>query len=101
MKEIEELKKIINFYVLANKLKTTIIDEDNNYSISDHLFGSIMVAIAMNSEFNETDKVSKVIRMMILDEFIRLNPEYNLKNGEYNIPQKPISDDMVLLVMKK
>ena len=86
MKKIEELKKIVNFYILANKLKTTIIDEDNNYSISDHLFGSITIAIAMNSEFKETDNISKIIRMMILDEFTRLNPEYNimikLKKGE-------------------
>ena len=78
MKKIEELKKILNFYILANKLKTTIIDEDNNYSISDHLFGSITIAISLNSEFKETDKISKIIRMMILDEFTRLNPEYNL-----------------------
>ena len=86
MKKIEELKKTLNFYILANKLKTTLIDEDNNYSISDHLFGSITIAIAMNSEFKETDKISKIIRMMILDEFTRLNSEYNiminLKNGE-------------------
>lgn len=86
MKKIEDLKKIVNFYVLANKLKTTIIDEDNNYSISDHLFGSITIAISLNSEFEYSDKISKIIRMMILDEFTRLNPEYNimtnLKNGE-------------------
>ena len=86
MRKIEDLKKIVNFYVLANKLKTTIIDEDNNYSISDHLFGSITIAISLNSEFEYSDEISKIIRMMILDEFTRLNPEYNimtnLKNGE-------------------
>ena len=84
MKKIEELKKILNFYILANKLKTTIIDEDNNYSISDHLFGSITIAISLNSEFKETDKISKIIRMMILDEFTRLNPYYNLKSNLKN-----------------
>ena len=85
MRKIEELKKIVNFYVLANKLKTTVIDEDNNYSISDHIFGSITIAIAMNSEFRETDEISKIIRMMILDEFTRLYPDYNLKSNLKNV----------------
>lgn len=79
MKKIEELKKVLNFYVQSNVLKTKIYDEENNYTISDCLYGAITLAIAMDSEFKETENVSKIIKMMILDEFNRNNPSYNLE----------------------
>ena len=85
MENIEEIRKTLIFYVLANKLKTTIIDEINNYSVADNIFGSMILAIAMDSEFKETANLGKLLRMMVLDEFSRLNPNYsfqeNLKKG--------------------
>ena len=85
MKNIEEIRKILNFYILANKLKTTIVDEINNYSVADNIFGSMILAIAMDSEFKETANLGKLLRMIVLDEFSRLNPNYsfleNLKKG--------------------
>ncbi len=33
MDNIQKLSKILRFYVLGNKLKTTIFDEKNNYKI--------------------------------------------------------------------
>lgn len=85
MKKIIELKNVIEFYTLANKLKTTIVDDANNYSIADQLYGTIILAIAINNEFNQTNEVEKIIRAMILDEIIKLNPDYQLqekfKNG--------------------
>ena len=65
--------------------------------------------------YNRTsDSVGKLVNMdknatYIAQWFDTRTGEYSLidhnlkadKNGEYNIPQKPISDDMVLLVMKK
>ena len=55
MKKIEELKKVLNFYVKANTLKTKVYDEVNNYTVSDCLYGAISLAIAMNSEFKESE----------------------------------------------
>lgn len=78
MKKIEELKSVLNFYVKANILKTKVYDEVNNYTVSDCLYGAISLAIAMNSEFKESENVSRVIKMMILDEFSKNNPTYNL-----------------------
>ena len=78
MKKIEEIKKLLNFYVKSNTLKTKVYDELNNYTITDLLYGSITLAIAMDSEFKETKNVSKVIKMMILDEFSKNNPTFNL-----------------------
>ena len=75
MKKIQELKKIVNFYVLANKLKTTIIDEDNNYSISDHLFGSITIAISLNSEFEYSirDFSKRFNKSVLLDKLVNMS----------------------------
>lgn len=81
MKKVEEIRKVLTFYTQANKLKTTIIDEINNYSVADHIFGSMMLAIAMDSEFKETDNIGKLLRMMILDDFSRLNPSYNIQDS--------------------
>lgn len=80
MKRVEELKKVLNFYVKANTLKTKVYDEINNYTVSDFLYGSICLAIAMDSEFKESKNVSKLIRMMILDEFSKNNPDFDIKN---------------------
>ena len=81
MEKIDEIKKILTFYVQANKLKTTIIDEINNYSVADNIFGSMMLAIAIDSEFKETDNIGKLLRMMLLDDFSKLNPNYNIQDS--------------------
>ncbi len=86
MQKLEEIKNTLTFYTQANKLKTTIIDKINNYSVADHIFGSMILAIAIDSEFKETDNVGKLLRIMLLDDFSRLNPNYNfvdsLKKGK-------------------
>ena len=80
MQKIEEIKNALTFYVLANKLKTTIVDENHNYSVADTIFGSMILAIAMDSEFKETDNVGKLLRMMLLDDFSKLNPNYSIQD---------------------
>ena len=80
MQKVEEIKKTLTFYVLANKLKTTIVDEINNYSVADNIFGSMILAIAMDSEFKETDNLGKLLRMMLLDDFSKLNPDYPIQD---------------------
>lgn len=79
MKKLDEVRNVLQYYVLANKLQTTITDDQNNYSIADHLYGSMILAVAMN----ETDQLGKVFRMMILDDFQKLYPYrlYVLKSG--------------------
>ena len=81
MEKVEEIKKTLTFYTQANKLKTTIIDEVNNYSVADNIFGSMMLAIAIDSEFKKTDNIGKLLRMMLLDDFSRLNPNYNFQDS--------------------
>ena len=81
MDKIKEVENTLIFYTLANKLKTTIIDETNNYSIADNIFGSMILAVAIDSEFKETNNLGKLLRMMVLDEFSKINPNYSIKDN--------------------
>ena len=56
MKKLDEVRNVLQYYVLANKLQTTITDDQNNYSIADHLYGSMILAVSMN----ETDQLVNV-----------------------------------------
>ena len=84
------IENVLNFYVKANQLKYQMVDE--NHSKADNLYGSIILALAFNSEFNVTENISKVIRMLFLNELIFKNGLYffkdTLKKG--NIYQKEV-----------
>lgn len=102
MEKLEEIKNTLTFYVLANNLKTTIDDEINNYSVADSIFGSMILAVAINSEFKETNNVGRLLRMMLLEKFKKLNPDYsicdNLKKGKQ---YKEEIDEVCLLETKE
>ena len=83
MEKLDEIRKSLNFYVCSNELKNKIIDEPNNYSVADHLFGSMILATAIDSEFKETKNLSKIYRMLLrlLHTYLRLG---NMKyQGRY------------------
>ena len=80
MEKLDEIRKSLDFYVKSNELKNKIIDEPNNYSVADHLFGSMILATAIDSEFKETSNLSKVYRMLFLAEFSNLYPNYDFEN---------------------
>lgn len=61
MEKLDEIIKTLDFYVRSNELKNKIIDEPNNYSVEDHLFGSMILATAIDSEFKETIIYQKYI----------------------------------------
>lgn len=64
-----KIKNAIDFYVFANKLKYTNI-YNINQSQADHIYGSMILATALNSEFNLTDNLGKIIRMLIFKELL-------------------------------
>lgn len=60
MEKLDEIIKTLDFYVRSNELKNKIIDEPNNYSVADHLLGSMILATVIDSEFKETNNLSKI-----------------------------------------
>ena len=80
MEKLDEMRKSLDFYIRSNELKNKIIDEPSNYSVADHLFGSMILTTAINSEFKETSNLSKIYRMLLLSEFNILYPNYDIEN---------------------
>ena len=70
------MTNILKFYMKVNDLKNTMADE--KYSVADNLYGSVILAIAFNSEFGKPNDISKIIRMLILSEITLKNPNLEL-----------------------
>ena len=66
MEKTTEIRNVMNFNNYVNKLSEIIIDKDNNYSLADQLYGSMIIATAIDSEFKETDDLTKIYRMLLL-----------------------------------
>lgn len=69
-------KNVIEYYVLCNKLKHVIrtgwqdwnIDSDRLESVAEHVYGVLMLAIAMYSEFDYDLDLKKVLYMLSVHE---------------------------------
>lgn len=69
-------QKVINYYVLCNKLKNTIrtgwkdwnVQRERIESVAEHIYGTQMLAIAMKSEYNYDIDLKKVIFMLAIHE---------------------------------
>lgn len=68
--EKKKIENAINFYMLANNLKYIT---DVNESIADRIYGAMILATAINSEYNLTDDLSKVIRTILLSKMYNYN----------------------------
>ena len=73
---MEKEKKVINYYVLCNKLKNVIrtgwkdrnVQKERLESVAEHIFWVQMLAIAMKSEYNYDVDMMKVIFMIAIHE---------------------------------
>ena len=73
---MEKAEKVINYYVICNKLKNVIrtgwkdwnVKRDRIESVAEHIYGVQMLAIAMKSEFNYDIDLMKVIFMLAIHE---------------------------------
>lgn len=69
-------KRVIDYYVLCNKLKTVIrtgwldwhLKKERLESVAEHIYGVQMLAIAMKSEYNYDINLEKVIMMLAVHE---------------------------------
>lgn len=70
------MKNIINFYVLANKLKEKVrtgwieigINKERLESVAEHIYGCLILAIAIDSEYKLDLDMYKVLKMLTLHE---------------------------------
>jgi len=69
-------KKVVEFYVLSNKLKHLIrtgwkdwgVNKERVESVAEHIYGTQMLAIAMWSEYNYDIDLMKVLSMLAIHE---------------------------------
>lgn len=75
MKE-QKIKKLLQFYLLATELKDKIrsgwkvwnIDRERVESIAEHIYGTCILAISIDSQFKLDINLYKVIMMLVLHE---------------------------------
>ena len=73
---MEKAQKVIEYYVLCNKLKDVIrtgwlnwhVERKRVESVAEHIFGVQMLAIAMKSEYQYDVDIMKVIYMLAIHE---------------------------------
>lgn len=69
-----QIKNALDFYCFANNLKYEN-SFDANETVANHIYGSLILAIAMNSEFSITQDIGKVIRTISLYYTEKINPK--------------------------
>lgn len=82
---------IINFYIKANELKNVIrtgwtevgISSDRIESVSDHIYGTLILAIGIDSEYNLDLDMYKVMKMIMIKELEKVNLMKEFTPREY------------------
>lgn len=108
----EKLKNSMRFYMLATQLKYKIrsgwdkshwnVSKDRVESIAEHVYGTCILALSINSEFKTNLDINKVIKMLVLHElgeviigditpFDNITPEEKMKK-EHEAMREVIGD---------
>jgi len=82
-------KKIMDFYIKCENLDDVIV---NDKSVPEHIFNAIMIAVAINSEFEYKYDISKIIEMIsfgitakfVDDEFFKNDKIHSIINNFNN-----------------
>ena len=87
---MSKTSNIINFYILANKLKEKIrtgwievkINKDRLESVAEHIYGTLILAIAIDSEYDIGLNMEKILKMLTLHELEEiLMPDYTVRSN--------------------
>lgn len=74
--EKEKIQRLVKFYLLATELKDKIrsgwkvwnVDKERLESVAEHIYGTCILAVAIDSEYNLGINLYKVILMLVLHE---------------------------------
>ncbi len=84
-------KSIIDFYLLANKLKNVIrtgwkevnIPDDKIESVADHVYGCLVLSLVISSEKNIDLNMEKVFKMIIIKELKKIESMYEVSINSF------------------
>lgn len=83
-------KRIIDFYLYVNKLKYKIrtgfveigITKERLESVAEHIYGCLMLSIAVDSEYDLNIDMYKVLKMLTIHELDEvLKPDFTLRSS--------------------
>ena len=110
----EKIQNIIHFYVLASTLKDKIrrgwkiwhIERERVESIAEHIYGTRMLAIAIDSEYDFNIDLMKVIKMLVIHELEEIEikdftPFDKITNEEKRKMGKDAVEDVLKDLTKK
>ena len=110
----KRLKSTMRFYLLATQLKYKIrsgwnethwnVSKERIESIAEHIYGTCILALSIDSEFETHLDISKVIKMLVLHElgevvigditpFDNITPEEKMQNEHAAI--KEVLGDLI------
>lgn len=113
--EESKIKKVLKFYLLATELKEKIrtgwkkwnIESERVESVAEHIYGTCILAIAMDSEFDFEINLQKVILMLVIHELEEikigdLNPfDHVTKEEKRRIGKLAVAEVLKDLVKKE
>lgn len=67
----KKIENIVDFYKLGNELK--YVRDDEYQTRASKLYGAIILATAINSEYKKTDRLGKTIEILLLNEINNTN----------------------------
>ena len=98
-------QNIINYYLLANNLKNIIrtgwkevgISSERIESVAEHVYGCLVLAIGLDSEYKLDIDMSKVFKMIVIKEMekVHLDKEYT-SDGHGNEDRKEKAKKTIL-----
>lgn len=110
----EKIQNIIHFYVLASTLKDKIrsgwkiwhIERERVESVAEHIYGTCMLAIAIDSEYDFNIDLMKVIKMLVIHELEEIEikdftPFEKITNEEKRKMGKVAVEDVLKDLIKK
>lgn len=107
-------KNILDFYMIANKLKDIVrtgwielgVERDRVESVAEHVYGTLVLALALDSEYKLDLDLLKVFKMLIIKELEKVNlnnftpREYPTKEEKKRLALETISNTLSSLSSK-
>lgn len=80
MQDNQKNKNVLDLYARVNKLKYISIDNITNQSVADSIYGSMILALVINSEFKLNYNLEDLFKLFIFDSIIQNDGDTNLIN---------------------
>lgn len=105
---MDKTKNIISYYLYVNKLKYKLregfvqigITKDRLESVAEHIYGCLMLSIAIDSEYDLDIDMYKVLKMLTIHELDEvLKPDFTIRSGITKEEKEKIGKESVDTVL--